>query len=108
MGYRHQGKTEHEARRLWDKWKQANAALLAHCGLPPGVLRSRRDWDYLLRYGYWCDEAYGRDINKIDFDLSELTPAQTAALRQLLTATLNDEQKQHGCAAWHHVCPPGV
>jgi hypothetical protein len=72
------------------------------------VLRSRRDWDYLLRYGYWCDNGYGAHINKVDFSLNELTPIQAESFRELLTATLSDEQKQRGSAGWHFLCPPGA
>jgi len=58
------------------------------------------------RYGYWCEGQYGQFINKLDFDLHELTAAQTHAFRRLLERTLTEEQRSLGCAAWHHVCPP--
>lgn len=108
MSFRRNGKSENHDRREWDTWRQAYADLLARCGLPPGVLRSRRDWEYLLRYGYWCEGAYVAHIGKIDFSLNELTPAQTEAFRELLTITLSDEQKRRGSAGWHLVCPPGA
>ena len=84
MSFRRHGKAEHHAAREWDAWKRANASVLSRCGLPVGILRSRRDWEYLLRYGYWCEDFYGAHFNKIDFSLDELTPDQAEAFRQLL------------------------
>lgn len=83
MSYRRPGKAAFEEQRKWAAWKQKHARLLAESGLPPGVLRSRRDWNYLLRYGYWCEGAYGEYINKIDFSLKELTPSQLEAFESL-------------------------
>jgi hypothetical protein len=106
MSFRRDGKIEHRDERDWDAWKRSNADLLSACGLPPGVLRSHRDWNYLLDNGYWCEEYYGKHVGNIEFDLDELTPDQNEAFRQLLHRTLSDEDKRLGCAAWHHVCPP--
>src|SRR5262245_57128399 len=64
------------------------------------VLRTQDDWRYLLRYGYHCAGPYPA----IDFRLEELTEAQRTALRDLLAATLREEQRE--CAAWHFVSPP--
>lgn len=105
MSFRRNGKSKHHERREWDAWKREHAELLARCGLPPGVLRSRGDWEYLLYYGYWCAAYYGAYINNIDFSLDELTPAQAAAFRELLTVTLSDEEKRSS-VGWHRVCPP--
>ena len=105
MNFRRDGKTAHDEQREWEAWKHANADLLDACDLPQGVLRSRRDWQYLL-HGNWCDEHYGKHVTKTDFDLDQLTPAQTNAFRHLLERTLTDEEKHRTCAAWHHVCPP--
>lgn len=106
MRFRRDGKSEHRGERDWDAWKHSNADLLPACGLPQGVLRSQRDWNYLLDNGYWCEDFYGKHVGNIDFDLDELTPDQNEAFRQLLHRTLSDEEKRRGCAAWHHVCPP--
>jgi hypothetical protein len=106
MGFHREGESGHIERESWDAWVHANSDLLAHCGLPPGVLESRRDWQYLLRYGYWCEDFYGKHIGKIDFDLNQLTPSQCDALRRLLERTLTAVEKRRGCAAWHHVHPP--
>lgn len=83
MSYRRSGKTAFQEQREWAAWKQKHARLLSQSALPPGVLRSRRDWNYLLRYGYWCERAYGEHINKIDFSLKELTPSQLEAFELL-------------------------
>jgi hypothetical protein len=83
MSFRRNGKDEHHARREWEAWKHAHADLLARSGLPAETFRTRRDWDYLVRYGYWCKGAYGEYINNIDFSLDELTPEQLAAYEQL-------------------------
>jgi hypothetical protein len=106
MNFRRDGKTEHEDEREWELWKRVNADLIPLCGLPPGVLRSRRDWEYLLEYGYWCEDYYGKHIGNIDFDLDELAPEENWALRQLLQRTLTDEGQRRRCSAWHYVCPP--
>lgn len=103
MAYMRDGKSACLARRQWRAWREANAALIEAAGLPPVVLRSQNDWDYLLRYGYHCSGGYPH----IDFLLEDLSESQTAALRALLDHTLTDEQKRRGNAAWHHVCPPG-
>jgi hypothetical protein len=107
VSFRRDSKTEHAEERTWENWLKRHADLILQCGLPPRVFRSRRDWEYLLRYGYWCENDYGSHIGKIDFDLDELDAAQTSALRRLLELTLSDEQKQRGCAAWHFVHPIG-
>ncbi len=107
MSFRRDGKSEHIEQRDWENWRQLHADLISECGFPPSVFRSRRDWEYLLRYGYWCEDYYGSHIGKIDFDLDELDAVQTSALRRLLERTLSDEQKQRGCAAWHFVHPLG-
>jgi len=106
MSFRRDGKSAHEDKRSWDAWKAANADLLRACGLPPGILRGWRDWNYLMKYGHWCEHYYGAHIGKIDFDLSELNAEQKAVFRQLLERTLDDDEKKQGCAAWHYVCPP--
>jgi len=97
---------EHDERQVWESWRTENAELLAASGLPPGVVGSRKDWDYLMRYGYWCEDFFGSHVGNIDFDLNELTPTQNAAFRLLLEKTLTLEEKQRGCAAWHRVYPP--
>lgn len=106
MSFQRQGKSEHANQREWEAWKLRNNDLLSCCGLPPGVVRSRRDWEYLLSNGYWCSNWHGEHINNIDFDLSELSDKQTNAFRQLLELTLTNVEKQMGCAAWHYVNPP--
>jgi hypothetical protein len=106
MSFRRDGEAEHHESLQWSAWKRRFAHLLHGCGLPPGVLRSRRDWEYLLANGYWCEDFYGKHVGNIDFDLNELSPDQTNKLRQLLEQTLTDLEKERGCAAWHHVCPP--
>jgi hypothetical protein len=106
MSFRRDGKTAHQAKQEWDEWKHANADLIPAYGLPPGVFRTRDDWESLLLYGYWCEEYYGKYVGNIDFHLDELTPAQEDALFQLLERTLTDEEKTHGCAEWHYGCPP--
>jgi hypothetical protein len=100
VGFRRDGKSAHENSRAWRAWLDEHAALIRAAGLPPAVIRSRDDWAYLLRYGYHCDGPYPN----IDFRLEELSPAQRAALRELLATALADDQRQ--CAAWHFVCPP--
>jgi hypothetical protein len=85
MSFRRDGKNLHDEKQSWEAWKLLHADLLAQCGLPPGVLRSRRDWEYLLRFGYWCEQYFGEHINNIDFSLSELAPSQAEAFRQLRT-----------------------
>jgi hypothetical protein len=87
MSFRRKGKAEHQAHRQWEAWKRANAELFARSGLPPDTFRTQRDWNYLVRYGYWCKGAYGEHINKIDFSLDELTPEQLAAFEQLQSQT---------------------
>jgi hypothetical protein len=101
-GFRRDGKAAHEQSVLWDEWLNRNAALLEPCGLPPTVLRSRADWEYLLRYGYHCDGPYPN----IDFNLDEQTEQQRFAFRALLDHVLTDDQKRRGCAGWHHVSSP--
>jgi hypothetical protein len=103
MGYRRNAKEAHDEHQAWEAWKRSNADLLTKCGLPPGVLRSRRDWDYLIRYGYWCEGPYGEHINKIDFSLGELRRNQLGAFRQLLEKVLSEEEKRRGSAGWHWV-----
>ena len=93
MSFRRDGKSQHEDDRDWETWTRSNADLLPACGLPPGVLRSRRDWDYLLEHGYWCADYYGKHVGNIDFDLSELAADQNDAFRELLQRTLTDEEK---------------
>ena len=83
MSFRRNGKDEHDAHREWEAWKRARAELLARSGLPAETIHTQRDWDYLVRYGYWCKGAYGEHINKIDFSLDELTPEQLAVFQQL-------------------------
>lgn len=107
MSFRRKGNTEHGKLRDWENWLQKHADLISECGLPSGVFRSRRDWEYLLRYGYWCENNYGSHIGKIDFDLDELDSAQARAFGMLLEQTLTVDEKQRGCAAWHFVHPPG-
>src|SRR5262245_5841208 len=102
MGFRRDGKAAHEESRQWQAWLGAHAELLRDCGLPPGVLQSRADWEYLLRFGYHCGGAYPG----IDFRLEDLSPSQAAALRALLAQALSAEEKRRGGAAWHFVCPP--
>jgi hypothetical protein len=104
MSFRRDAK--HNERMEWEAWRTANAELIAASGLPPGVTRSRNDWNYLMKYGYWCENYFGAFINNIDFDLNELNQEQLKAFRLLLERTLTDEDKSHGCAAWHRVCPP--
>lgn len=103
MGFRRDGKAEHQRSRQWARWLEAHAELLKASGLPSFVLRSRTDWEYLLRYGYHCRVAYP----DIDFQLEELSASQRNAFRELLQRTLTEEEKQSGSAGWHFVCPPG-
>jgi len=53
--------------------------------------------------GYWCESDYGRGV---DFALEQLSHEQKAAFRELLERVLTDDEKQHGNAGWHFVCPP--
>jgi hypothetical protein len=96
MGFRRDGGAEHAERKSWEAWLAANADLLPACGLPPGVLRNRRDWEYLLSNGYWCADYYGSHIGNIDFDLNELDPHQRNAFRRLLERYLSAEEKSAG------------
>ena len=105
MAFRRKGKKAHAERQDWEQWKSRHAELLAKCGLPPGVLRTRRDWNYLLKYGYWCDGPYGHHINKIDFKLEEMNAIQLKAFRELLERVLTDNEKRRGNAVWHHNTP---
>jgi hypothetical protein len=102
MRFQRKGKDAHEEFVRWQAWKDANAALLQAAGLPLSVLRSRKDWDYLLRYGYHCEGVYPN----IDFNLDEMTEAQLVAFRELLEKSLTDEEKTRGSAGWHYVHPP--
>ena len=77
MGFRRDGKKAHDDQLTWDEWTRINADLLPACGLPPGVLRSRRDWEYLLRYGYWCEDSYGSHIAGSTLNLRSSTPFKT-------------------------------
>lgn len=106
MSFRRDGENKHIRQKDWHKWKQFNADLLDECNLPIGVLRSRSDWEYLLKYGYWCEDYYGKYVGNIDFDLCELTPLQKDAFRKLLDRTLTADEKRAGSAAWHFVYPP--
>jgi hypothetical protein len=106
MSFRRDGNVAHEERQLWDAWKLANADILPLCGLPLGAIRSPRDWNYLLQNGYWCANHYGEHVGNIDFDLAELNPSEKEAFRLLPERTLSEQEKQHGCAAWHFVHPP--
>src|SRR5262245_60914639 len=101
MAFRRHGKQAYEEAREWEDWKEDNRELLEAVGMPSSVLRSRRDWEYLLRYGYHCDGPYPN----IDYMLDEQTPQQKDAFRRLLERTLTDEQKARGSAGWHHVHP---
>ena len=100
MGFRRQGKEEHTERKSWEAWLEANADLIPKCGFPPGVFRSRGDWEYLLEKGYWCEYWYGAFITNIDYSLDDLTPVQAEAYKELLERTLSDEQKSGGSAGW--------
>jgi hypothetical protein len=107
MSYRRQGKKAHDDDREWDAWKREHAELLKRCAIPPGPLRSREDWQYLLRYGYWREHSYGKFSHRWgDFSLHELARDQREAFRELLTSTLTDAEKARGSAGWHLVCPP--
>jgi hypothetical protein len=103
MSFRREGKKAHAEQHEWTSWNRKYSTLIAECGLPPGVLKSKRDWKYLLKYGYWCDGPYGKHINKIDFTLEELTGKRLLAFCRLLDAALTEEEKQRGNAAWHYV-----
>ncbi len=102
MSFRRGSKAIHQQSRQWAEWLAVHVELLRAAGLPPSVLRSRDDWEYLLRYGYHCGEAYP----DIDFHLEELTPSQKVAFQNLLEQTLSKEERQRGNAGWHFVCPP--
>jgi hypothetical protein len=101
MGFRQVGKRAHVDRREWQAWLERHAELLRMARLPPQVLATRADWEYLLRYGYHADP-----YPEIDFRLEELNPAQRAAFRLLLEAVLSPDERRRGCAGWHFVCPP--
>jgi hypothetical protein len=100
MAFRRDGKSAHAHTRDWREWLERHSDLLRASGLPPQVLRTRKDWDYLLRYGY-------HGYPQIDFQLEELTADQRAAFRRLLEVALSSEARRHGNAGWHFVCPPG-
>jgi hypothetical protein len=102
MAFRRKGELAHREAQEWEAWREANRDLIAAAGLPLSMLRSRRDWEYLLRYGYHCEGPYPN----IDYKLDEQSSAQRNAFRQLLEMTLTDEQKARGSAGWHHVHPP--
>lgn len=104
MGFRRDGNAVHEESRKWQAWLAAHAELLRACSLPPDVLRSRADWEYLLRFGYHCRAVYP----DIDFRLEDLSASQTIAFRELLARTLSAEEKRRGSAAWHFVSPPAT
>ena len=104
MGFRRDGKAEHEEAKQWEAWKISNDELLKTSGLAASVLRSRADWDYLMRYGYHCDDGYPN----IDYSLDEMTEPQRTAFRHLLEKVLTEEKKKHGNAGWHFVCPPNI
>src|SRR4051794_39370815 len=83
MGFRRDGKQSHAEQLAWQAWREQHALFLAATGLPPQALRSRADWEYLLRYGY-----HAGPYPQIDFRLEELGPAQREAFRLLLEAVL--------------------
>ena len=99
MGFRRDGKKAHAETRSWQAWLAEYAELLRAAGLPPQVLRSRADWEYVLRHGY-------HGWPRIDFLLEELTAPERRAFRRLLEVSLSAEERQRGCAGWHFVCPP--
>ncbi|QEG30651.1 hypothetical protein GobsT_54570 [Gemmata obscuriglobus] len=101
MGFRRDGRRSRTERLAWHEWRGQYAELLAASGLPPQVLRSRGDWDYLLRYGY-----HASPYPQIDFRLEELSLEQREAFRVLLETVLSPEEQERGCAGWHFVCPP--
>ena len=101
MGFRQKGKQVHAERLAWQAWREQHAELLWESGLPPQVLRNRADWEYLLRYGYHADP-----YPQIYFRLEELTETQRSAFLRLLEVVLTPEERCHGCAGWHFVCPP--
>jgi hypothetical protein len=103
MAFRRQGKAQFGRSRRWATWLATNVGLLKAAGLPLSVLRTRADWEYLLRYGYHCTGPYPA----IDYSLEEMSLPQKTAFRQLLEQTLTHDEKQRGSAAWHFVCPPG-
>jgi hypothetical protein len=102
VAFRRNGKLKHSEGRSWNAWWEKHEELLRATGLPQSVLRSRKDWNYLLFYGYHCNRAYPN----IDFTLEELSAGQRTAFRQLLEAVLSEEEKQRGSPGWHFVCPP--
>jgi hypothetical protein len=102
MSFRRKGKEAHEESVQWQAWKDANEELLRAAGMPFCVLRTRGDWDYLIRYGYHCAGTYAN----IDYKLDDMTESQRAAFRELLKKTLTDDEKQRGSAGWHHVHSP--
>jgi hypothetical protein len=104
MSFRRAGKNEHAATQSWRAWLERYAEMLRDAGLPPSILESPAEWEYLLRYGYHCDGAYPN----IDFRLDELSEAQRAAFKRLLEVALTAEEKQRGSAGWHFVCPPSA
>jgi hypothetical protein len=101
MPFRRDGKAASVAARDWQRWLTQNAALIRAAGLPPHVLTSRADWEYLLRTGY---HGYPQP----DFVLDELSAVQRDAFRRLLETTLTLGERVRGCAGWHFVCPPGL
>lgn len=102
MNYRRDGETGHLAAAEWQVWLDHHRRLLTASGRLASILRTREDWEYLLRYGYHCDGPYPN----IDFTLDELTEPQRLAFRELLESALSDDEKKRGSAAWHFVCPP--
>jgi hypothetical protein len=83
MTFRRKGDKEHADQREWHRWKDEHAATIEQTGLPAGVLQTRADWEYFLRYGYWCADYYGAHVGKIDFGEAELTTEQASAVRLL-------------------------
>jgi hypothetical protein len=104
MAFRRDGNQAYQDSREWETWKDANRDLITAAGLPLSVLRSRADWEYLLRYGYHCDGPYP----EIDYKLDGQTSAQRDAFRRLMEATLTDEEKARGSAGWHHMRSPSA
>jgi len=101
MAFRRDGQKAHAEQRAWYAWREQYAELLQASGIPSQVLKTRKDWEYLLFYGYHADP-----YPEIDFRLEELTSAQRDAFRLLLAATLSHEEQQRGCAGLHFVSPP--
>jgi hypothetical protein len=102
MSFKRDGKSASQKARDWQAWRDRYAKKLQQCGLPICLLRSKADWEYLLRYGYHCDGPYPN----IDFNLDDMTEAQRIAFRSLLDEVLSEEEKSRGSAGWHFVCPP--